>query len=80
MSTNIAFTEAKARLSEILDRVSRGEEFVITRHNEMVAKVIPAKKRSSGEIRQAIEQLRELRKGLHISLDEIIAWKNQGRR
>jgi prevent-host-death family protein len=33
-------TEARARLPEILDRVSRGEEVTITRHDQAVAVVV----------------------------------------
>jgi prevent-host-death family protein len=33
--------DAKAKLSEILDKVSAGEEIVITRHGKAVAKIIP---------------------------------------
>ena len=33
--------DAKAKLSEILDRVKDGEEVVITRHGKAVAKVVP---------------------------------------
>jgi prevent-host-death family protein len=80
MSSIIAFTEAKARLSEILDLVSKGEEFVITRHDEMIAKLVPVKRKSLDEVKQAVKELRKLRKGVKISLAEIITWKNQGRR
>ena len=40
MSTVTAF-EAKTRFGELLDRVSRGEEVVITRHDKPVARLIP---------------------------------------
>ena len=43
--------DAKAKLSEILDKVSAGEEVVITRHGKAVAKVVPvpqAEKRTLG--------------------------------
>lgn len=33
--------DAKAKLSEILDKVSEGEEVVITRHGKAVAKLVP---------------------------------------
>lgn len=79
MSSIVAFTEAKAKLSELLDRVGEGEEFIITRHDEMIARLIPAKKASFEEVKQAVEQLKELRKGLRIATNEIIAWKNEGR-
>ncbi len=39
-SFNVA--EAKARLSEILERVSEGEEILLTRRGKPVARVIPA--------------------------------------
>ena len=37
MSTTGAFTEVRDRLSEILDEVASGEEWVITRHGRRVA-------------------------------------------
>ena len=40
MSKVTAF-EAKTRFGELLERVSRGEEVVITRHNRPVAKLVP---------------------------------------
>lgn len=39
MSTVTAF-EAKTRFGEMLERVSRGEEIVITRHDKPVARLI----------------------------------------
>lgn len=38
---NISVAEAKARLSELLDRVERGEELVITRRGKPVARITP---------------------------------------
>lgn len=38
----VAAADAKARLSEMLDRVERGEEITITRHGEPVARLVPA--------------------------------------
>ncbi len=32
--------DAKARLSELLDRVARGEQIVITRHGKAVARLV----------------------------------------
>ena len=37
--TEVGVAEAKARLSELLDRVERGEEVVITRRGKPVARV-----------------------------------------
>lgn len=80
MASLIALTEAKAKLSQLIDRVARGEEFIITRHDQRIARLVPANKTSREEVRAAIQKLRELRKGLCIKTEEIIAWKNEGQR
>ena len=56
--------EAKTRFGELLDRVSRGEEIVITRHDKPVARMIPEGRPGLGEVRQAARDLRTLRKEL----------------
>ncbi len=61
MSTVTAF-EAKTRFGELLDRVSRGEEIVITRHDKPVARIIPEGRSSDSEVAQAVRALRDLRK------------------
>ncbi len=38
---SIGLFEAKTHLSELINRVERGEEVVITRHNKAVAKLVP---------------------------------------
>ena len=38
---SIGLFEAKTHLSELVSRVERGEEVVITRHNKAVAKLVP---------------------------------------
>ncbi|WCE93441.1 type II toxin-antitoxin system Phd/YefM family antitoxin [Acidithiobacillus ferriphilus] len=40
---SIALAEAKAHLSQVLDRVEAGEELVITRRGKPVARVIPVR-------------------------------------
>jgi prevent-host-death family protein len=34
--------EAKTHLSQLLERVARGEEFTITKHGKPIAKLVPA--------------------------------------
>jgi prevent-host-death family protein len=53
--------EAKTRFGELLERVARGEEIVITRHDKPVARIVPEGRRSSDQVRRAIEDLRQLR-------------------
>ncbi len=40
--TEVNLTHAKARLSELLDKVEAGREFVITRRGKAVARIAPA--------------------------------------
>ena len=53
--------EAKTRLGELLDRVCRGEEIVITRHDKPVARIVPEGRPSLQEVQQAVHELRDLR-------------------
>jgi prevent-host-death family protein len=39
--TTVGIFEAKNRLSELVDRAARGEEIVITRRGEQVARLMP---------------------------------------
>lgn len=41
MTSTYSTFDAKAKLSEILDKVKNGEEVVITRHGKAVAKILP---------------------------------------
>jgi prevent-host-death family protein len=57
MSTVTAF-QAKTRFGELLDRVSRGEEIVITRHEKPVARLVPEGGASLAHVRQTVADLR----------------------
>jgi prevent-host-death family protein len=59
MSKVTAF-EAKTRFGELLDRVSRGDEVVITRHDKVVARLVPEGPRRLDDVRRAVAGLREL--------------------
>jgi len=61
MATISAF-DAKTRFGELLDRVARGEEIVITRHDKPVARMIPEGEARLEDVRRAVEGLRELRR------------------
>jgi prevent-host-death family protein len=60
MATVTAF-EAKTRFGEILERVGRGEEIIITRHEKPVARIIPEGRQSLEQVQQAISALSQLR-------------------
>ena len=57
MSTVTAF-QAKTRFGELLDRVARGEEIVITRHEKPVARLVPEGGANLARISQAVADLR----------------------
>jgi prevent-host-death family protein len=61
MATVTAF-EAKTRFGELLDRVSKGEEVVITRHDKPVARLVPEGASRQEEVRRSVEGLRELQR------------------
>jgi prevent-host-death family protein len=60
MATVTAF-EAKTRFGELLDRVARGEEVVITRHDKPVARIVPEGRPAAREVQAAVAGLRALR-------------------
>ena len=52
--------EAKTRFGELLDRVSKGEEVVITRHDRPVARLVPEGAQRLDDVRRAVAGLRAL--------------------
>lgn len=58
---SIPATEAKAHFSAILDRVDRGEEFVLTRHGKSTAYLGPAERATTGQAAQAVAELLQWR-------------------
>lgn len=82
MATTVGLAEAKNKLSELIDRVAQGEEITITRHDEAVAKLVPAKGPSRAEARQAIAGIRALRakRRVRLTTGEVFALKNVSRR
>ena len=61
MSTVSAF-DAKTRFGELLDRVVRGEEVIITRHDKPVARIVPEGVPRLEDVRKAVAGLRRLQK------------------
>ena len=60
--------EAKTHLSELLEKVEAGEEFVITKHGAPVARLVPVRKEASVHERlAAIQRIQKLGSGLSLS-------------
>ena len=72
---------AKAHFSELLDEVERGETIAITRHGKRVARIVPEDSEREREIRQAMAEIEELRKqNKPVTREEILAWRDEGRK
>ena len=78
MSFSVGIWEAKNKRSELLDRVALGETIVVTRHGKDVAMLTPVhSQHASGQ--QAIERLRQLRRGSRLNGMEIRDLRDEGR-
>ena len=78
---HIQASEAKAKFSELLDQVEQGATIAITRHGKVIAHIAPHADGRRQLAREAIEGIRELRKHTKpVTAEEIIAWKNEGRK
>lgn len=53
----ITATEASRNFSDVLDAIERGETVTITRGNRAVAEMRPARRRTGGDLRAALEQI-----------------------
>ena len=84
-TATIGAYDAKARLSELLDRVARGEQIVITRHGKPVARLVPEGGHDRAAAHAAVARLvalgEEIRKhGVNLTDEEIRALRDEGRR
>jgi prevent-host-death family protein len=63
---NVTAFDAKTRFGQLLERVARGEEIVITKHEKPVARLIPEGRPSLASVRQAVAAIRELREQIAV--------------
>ena len=76
-------TVAKARLSELLRDVERGESITITRNGKKIAALVPIEDEEREQRIQAVERFKKARskwKPTDISVDEFMAWRHEGHR
>jgi prevent-host-death family protein len=77
MTVTVKVGEAKTHLSELLTKVEAGEEVIIARGNDLVAKLVPIDDRARRQ--EAIDTLRAVRTRFKpVSQEEIRAWKHEG--
>jgi prevent-host-death family protein len=74
-------SEAKARFSEILDDVGRGETIIVTRHGREVAHIVPAGEQRKAGVARAIARIKKLqKKSGRITVEEILSARDTGRK
>jgi prevent-host-death family protein len=75
----IQSSDAKTRLSELLDEVERGETVVITRHGRAVARLVPEADQREGEVRKVMERICAFRQTMPpLSLGDISSARHEG--
>lgn len=77
MTMTIGLAEAKARLSEIFDRVETGETVIIARNNKPVAELRPIRRLSAEE---AVQKIRSIAKRIARRDAGKAAWPPKGTR
>ncbi|EPE94028.1 type II toxin-antitoxin system Phd/YefM family antitoxin [Rhizobium grahamii] len=79
MTTIVKISEAKAHLSELLARVEAGEEVVISRGNDPVARLSRIRKET--DLQLLVNEVRAARgKVQPMAHDEVMSWRDEGRR
>ena len=53
--------EAKTKLPELLERAASGEEITITKHDQPIAKLVPATRPSNADLEELFLQMDEIR-------------------
>ncbi|KIZ44691.1 MULTISPECIES: type II toxin-antitoxin system prevent-host-death family antitoxin [Rhodopseudomonas] len=78
---HVNLSQARAHLAELLDEVERGETLVISREGAPLAETTAgADEARRARSRRAIEGILELRKqNKPVAVEDIIAWKDEGR-
>jgi prevent-host-death family protein len=76
----IGIYDARSKLSELIERVQSGEEVVLTRHGEPVARLVPEKRRQKRSRAATVARIRALAKKLDIRDVDIRKLIEEGRR
>ena len=77
---SVPLAEAKSKLSELIERVGQGEEFIITRHDTEMARLSPVHRSGRAEAAESIAQMRAGRAMRAASVEELRQWRGEGRR
>jgi prevent-host-death family protein len=81
MALTVKVAEAKARLSELLAKAEAGEEVIISRGSDPIARLSPL--RQDRDAARVVDEIKAARNSFAlapVSLEEILEWKAEGRR
>ena len=79
MTINVKVGEAKTHLSDLLTKVEAGEEVIISRGNQPIVRLVAIDNRQRTS--QTTDRILENRaKAKQVTLDEILQWRDEGRR
>lgn len=78
---NIQSNEVKTHFSGVLRQVEQGQEFLITKHKKIIAKLMPYSSdiATASETKKAVEAMKQIN-CLKLSLSEINDYRSAGRR
>jgi prevent-host-death family protein len=79
MST-VGSYEAKTHLSQLLERVAKGEKITITRHGVPIAMLVPPPSAERPDVRAAVEAMKRFRRGRTLDGLTIREMIEEGRR
>ncbi len=72
--------EAKTHLSALLEKVSQGQEVLITKRGEPIARLVPAQRFDRTQVAATVDALLEFRKGMKLDGLDWKALRDTGRR
>ncbi len=78
--SSVGVFEAKAKLSELIDRALAGKDVVITRHGRPVARIVAERAAGKKDVKAAIAEIRRFRKTLRTGRVDLRALIAEGRR
>jgi prevent-host-death family protein len=81
---HVPIAEFKDKMSEIVAAAEAGEEIIITRHGKAAVRLVAIDDHQRAKRQEAVDRLfktgqENLRRHGPTSIDELIAWKNEGR-
>ncbi len=79
-NTALGAFEAKNKFSELLERVGRGAEFTITKHDRPVARLVPAFSQTRNRRKKAAAELRAMSERYSLKGLSVRALIDEGRR